>query len=216
MPRTLSLLLVLLCSCALAQTAKPLPRGFTITTPRLSATVIDGAIVSLEDLRTGGKFIVPHRAAFPVPGDKSGREFMLVDYGSECEVARDYLAQVPDRETSVAVYVYNKQTRYGNGGVARLYVNGREVRALDLGPRPNPEWQQGMDPAKKVVWDTDFHLWRMPLGHLAGGPAAITIATDAKGENNADQVWWTRPWLVKDPEQKPSFVRVRTEGMGAE
>ena len=173
-------------------------------------------IIRATGLERGGEFIVPHRAAFPVPDDKSGREFMLVDYGSECEVAMDYLVQVPDRETSVAVYVYNNQTRYGNGGIARLYVNGREVRALDLGPKPNPEWQQGMDPAKKVVWDTDFHLWRVPLGHLAGGPVAITIATDAKGENNADQVWWTRPWLVKDPEQKPSFVRVRTEGMVAE
>ena len=40
-------------SLAFAQTATPLERGFTITTPRLSATVLDGAIVSLKDLKSG-------------------------------------------------------------------------------------------------------------------------------------------------------------------
>jgi hypothetical protein len=95
-------------------------------------------------------------------------------------------------------------------------VNGREVHALDLGPKPNPDWKEGMDPYARGLWDTDIHLWRVPVGHLAGQPVAVTVASDAKGENNADQLWWTRPWLTRDPEQKPLFVRVTDKGQVAE
>ena len=128
----------------------------------------------------------------------------------------DYVALVPDKETALEVYVRNNQVKYGNGGIARLYVNGREVHALDLGPKPNPDWKKGMDYYAKGLWDTDIHRWRVPLGHWVGLPVAVTIASDAKGENNADQLWWTRPKLVKDTEQKAAFVKLTEKGIVAE
>ena len=168
-------------------------------------------IATASGLERGDEYVVPFRAEWPIPG-AAKQVFMFLNSGSECEVALDYLALVPDAQTAVQVYVRNNQVKYGNGGIARLYVNGREAHAVDLEPRPNPDWQQGMDPYAKSVWDTSIHGWRVPLGHLAGQPVAITIATDAKGSNNADQIWWTRPWLVPDAEQKASFVKMTDQG----
>lgn len=173
-------------------------------------------IAMASGLERGDEFIIPFRAAWPVPTEKTAPVFLFLNWGSECEVTLDYLALVPDKQTSLQVYAKNNQVKYGNGGIARLYINGRVARAYDLGPRPNPDWKQGMDPYDKNVWDTDVHGWRVPLGHLAGQPVAITIATDAKGSNNADEVWWTRPWLVQDPEQKPVFLRMKAGGPVAE
>lgn len=173
-----------------------------------------GRYIAMESgLERGGEFVIPFRANWPVPGDRE-ETFLFLNWGSECEVTLDYVALVPDAETSVEVFVRNRQRRYGNGGIARLYINGRETYAVDLGPRPNPDFTEGMDPAEKTLWDTDVHGWRVPLGHLAGQPVAITIATDAKGSNNSDELWWTRPRLVHDAGQEPQVLHMG-EGGGA-
>jgi hypothetical protein len=108
--------------------------------------------------------------------------------------------------------VFNSQTKYGNGAIARLYLNGRLVHALDLSPKPNPDWQEGDDPYSRNLWDTAMHAWTVPVGQFAGQPLAVTIATDAKGENNADMVWWARPKFVSDPQQQSTFVRLAEDG----
>jgi hypothetical protein len=172
-------------------------------------------IAMASGLERGDEYVVPFRPECTIPG--AGKQvFMFINGGAECEVVLDYLALVPDAQTSVQVYVRNNQVKYGNGGIARLYVNGHEVHGADLGPRPNPDWKAGMDPYQKNVWDTDIHGWRVPLGHLAGQPVALTIASDAKGSNNADQIWWTRPWLAQDAAQRPVFVRMTDAGPVAE
>lgn len=175
-----------------------------------------GRFISMASgLERGGEYVIPHRVDPQIPGE-TRRQFLFLNSGSDCEVALDYLAVVPGKDTALRVAVRNNQTKYGNGGIARVYVNGREVHALDLGPKPNPDWQEGMDAYAKNLWDTDIHLWQVPLGHLAGQPVAITIASDAKSSNNADSLWWTRPWLVSDAEQKPIFLRMTADGAVAE
>jgi hypothetical protein len=64
-----------------------------------------------------------------------------------------------------------------------------------------------MPTEEKTVRDTDFHSWTIPLGAFAGQAVLISIATDAKGSNNADNHWWSRPKLVDDPKQKEIFIR---------
>jgi hypothetical protein len=176
-----------------------------------------GRFISMSTgLERGGEYVIPFRAEWPVPGEKPNPEFMFLNGGSECEVALDYLVKVPTEQSSLQVYVRNNQTKYGNSGIARLYVNGREVHAVDLGPVPNPDWKEGMDPYARRLWDTTVHSWRVPLGPLAGQPVLVTIASDAKGENNSDQLWWTRPKFVSDPEQKAKFTRFAENGEVAE
>ena len=82
----------------------------------------------------------------------------------------------------------------------------------DFGPHPNPDWKEGMDPAQKTIWPTNIHGWFVPLGAMAEQPVLITIATDAKGENNADQIWWSRPVLVQDAAQQAKFVEFTEKG----
>lgn len=162
-----------------------------------------GRYISMDTgLERGGEYTVPHRRPWAVPGIEPAPTFLFLNGGSECEIALDYLVRVPNERSSLLVHVRNNQTRWGNGGIARLYVNGREVRAADLGPQPNPDWEEGMDAALRQVWDTDIRAWQVPVGHLAGRPLAVTIASDAKGQNNADQLWWVRPRFIEDPDQQ--------------
>jgi hypothetical protein len=169
-------------------------------------------IAMASGLERGGEYAIPHRAAWPIPGEQPAPEFMFLNGGSECEIALDYLVVVPEASSALRVYVRNNQTKYGNGGIARLYLNGREVHAADLGPVPNPDFKPGMDPYSRNLWNTDLHRWQVPVGRLAGQPLLVTIASDAKGDNNADQLWWTRPRFVTDPDQQARFVRLGEKG----
>jgi hypothetical protein len=166
-------------------------------------------------LERGGEFVVEHRANWPVPGEPQPPPCFLLNWGSDCEVTLDWLVTVPAADSALRVYVRNSQNQYGNGAIARLYLNGRMVHALDLGPTPNPAWKEGDDPAGRRLWDTAYHAWTFPLAKLAGLPLAVTIATDAKGENNADMIWWSRPKFVTLPApQEASFVRLDDQGNG--
>jgi hypothetical protein len=147
-----------------------------------------------------------------VAGEATPPPFCLLDWGSDCEVTLDWVVRVPAADSALRVYVFNSQTKYGNGAIARLYLNGRLTNSLDLGPKPNPDWKEGDDPYARNLWDTDMRSWTIPVGQFAGQPLAVTIATDAKGENNADMVWWARPKFIADPEQKPAFVVLGPDG----
>ena len=124
----------------------------------------------------------------------------------------DWLVQAPAADSALRVYVQNSQTKYGNGAIARLYLNGRMVHALDLSPTPNPNWKEGDDPYTRNLWDTAFYAWTIPVGKFAGQPLAVTIATDAKGDNNADMIWWSRPKFISDPAQEAKFLRLSENG----
>ena len=163
-------------------------------------------------LERGGEFVMDHHADFPVPGETGPVPFRLVNWGSECEVALDWVVLVPDAQTSLRLFVKNSQTKYGNGGIARVYLNGRLVHERDLGPTPNPDWEEGDDRYARNLWDTANHAWTLPLGRFAGQPVAVTIATDAKGENNADMVWWSRPRFIADAAQQATFVVLEDDG----
>ena len=166
-------------------------------------------------LERGGDFVIQHRAGFAVPGEATAPPFFLLDWGSDCEVTLDWLVQVPAADSALWVCVRNSQTKYGNGAIARLYLNGRMVHALDLSPTPNPDWKEGGDPYAHNIWDTAFHAWTIPVGKFAGQPVAVTIATDAKGENNADMVWWSRPKFISAPAQEAQFVSLAEDGQAA-
>ena len=163
-----------------------------------------GRYVSImTGLERGDQYKIPFRGTrFPVPGQKEPPEFLYLNHGSECELTLDYVVDVPPH-SAVEVYVKNQQKRYGNGVMARIYLNGRPVHAHDFGPRRSPTHK---------IWDTDIHLWHIPLDQYAGQPLAVTIASDSKNETNADHLLWTRPRLVNDAVQKKKFVRVTEEG----
>jgi hypothetical protein len=159
-------------------------------------------ISPLTGLERGGRYTVVHRAGLPIHRLAKPPLAVFLNGGSECEVVLDYVTRVPP-QAALEVYVRNRQVRYGNGAIARLYLNGRLAHQLDFGP-------------KTGAWDMDVRRWRIPLGHLAGRPLAVTIASDAKSENNADSLWWTVPALVTAPEEKESFVRITDQGEVAE
>jgi hypothetical protein len=168
-------------------------------------------------LERGGEAIIQHRANLAVPGEATPPPCFLLDWGSDCEVTLDWLVTVPAADSALRVYVRNSQTKYGNGAIARLYLNGRVVHAFDLGPQPNPAWKEGDDPYARNLWDTAFHAWTVPVGQFAGQPLAITLATDAKGENNADMTWWSRPKFIRATAPEPTFTRLNDKGeAGAE
>jgi hypothetical protein len=185
-----------------------LPAHFVFLESQLSAaktfqTLGDGQeqgryISVATGLERGGRYAIPHRGGLPIPGLKRAPTSYFLNGGSECEVTLDYVARVPP-QAALEVYVRNRQKRYGNGAIARLYLNGRPVHQWDFCPKPG-------------AFDTDVHLWHIPLGPLSGQPLAVTIASDAKNENNADELWWTAPALVADPGQKERFVRVTEQG----
>jgi hypothetical protein len=161
-------------------------------------------------LDRGGQYVPPHRPNFAVPGEKQPVPFTFLNYGNDAEVSVDYLVRVPAKDSTLRVYVQNRQNKYGNCTVARLYVNGRLRHEHDFGPKPNPAWKDGMPPGEKTIWDTAYHGWSLPLGAAVGRTVLVTLATDSKASNNADSQWWSRPKFVSDPQQAESYVK-RTE-----
>ncbi len=83
----------------------------------------------------------PHRPNFQVPGEKQSVPFTFLDYGNDAEVTVDYLVRVPAKDSTLRVYLWSQQNKYGNCTIARLYVNGRLRPAHDFGPKANPAWK---------------------------------------------------------------------------
>ena len=169
--------------------------------------------VTAAGLDRGGQYMKDLRRTFPVPGEDKGVPFTYINLGSGDETTFDMLVRVPSDTTSLKLYLVNTQTKYGDGAIGRLYLNGKLVHERDLGTRPNPAWKHGMPRAQKTIWPPSRpHQWLVPLGHMAGKPLLVTLATDAKTGNNADLLWWSQPMFVSDPAQKPSFVELTKEG----
>lgn len=169
-------------------------------------------ILVASGLDRGGEYVPPHRPGFSVPGEDRTVPFTFLNCGGDAEIALDYLVKIPGKDATLRLYVQNRQRTYGNGAVARVYINGRAQHELDLGPRENKAWQEGMPKDRKNVWDTDFHAWSLPLGAMSGQAVLVTVATDGKASNNADSIWWSRPKFVTDPAQKRTFARLTDAG----
>ncbi len=173
-------------------------------------------IMLASGLDRGGEFTRVLIRPWEVPGEEAALDFRYLNLGGDAETTLDYLVRVPDATSALNVYLCNAVDRYGNGQIGRLYINGRPVHEYSAGPWPNPDWEEGMDKYAKNIWDNDVHRWRIPVGHLAGQPILVSIATDGKGSNNADNLWWTRPTFVADPDQQASFVQFTEDGQTIE
>ena len=173
-------------------------------------------VLVASGLNRGGEYVPRYRASFKIPGETGSVPFTFVNYGSDAEVVMDYVVRVPRKESSLRVYQQNRSSRYGNASIGKLYLNGRLVRAYDFGPKPNPDWTEGMPKAKKSRWDTRYHSWSVPVGHLAGKAIVVSLATDCKASNNADNHWWSRPSFVPDPKQAMACVALSADGPAPE
>jgi hypothetical protein len=167
-------------------------------------------------LDRGGEYVVPHRPNFEVTGEKQPVPFTFLNYGNDAEVVVDYLVRVPATDSTLRVYLQSRQNRYGNCTVGRLYVNGRLRHAHDFGPKPNPAWTKDMPAGEKMLWDTAYHAWSIPLGAAAGRSVLVTLATDSKASNNADSQWWSRPKFIQDPQQTESYLVLTQAGVEPE
>lgn len=129
--------------------------------------------------------------------------FYFLNGGGEAEVTFDYLVTPPAEEAVLEVFLRNTQSVHGNGTIGRLYINGRVVHEHDFGPQQ----VEGQDDR---VWDNAFHRWRVPVRVEPGTPVLVSIATDAKAENNADQQWWSAPRFIEGPMEE-EFLRFEEE-----
>ncbi len=124
-------------------------------------------------------------------------------WGSGWENTLDFLVRVPSRTAAVRVYAKASTTPYGDGTIAKLYINGACVRSLD-NRRANPDWKQGMPKSEKTLIDSAVHEWIVPVGQYAGHAVLVTIASDPKRDGNADQQWMSIPELIEDEAQQAS------------
>ncbi len=160
-------------------------------------------------IERGGTYDVPQRSQWPVPEYRDDPVFFFLNGGGDCEVTLDYLVTVPEKTSSIEILFRNTQTKYGNGTIARVYLNGQQVHAETLSSFANPIWREGMDQSTKMTFDTDFYRLTIPVGHLAGRPIAVTLATDPVGDNNSDELWWARPTFVRDTSQQLHTERLK-------
>ncbi len=137
----------------------------------------------------GIPFVVSRRSITEVPGIREPQLSILFSGGSDSEILMDFLALVPDAATSVVVQVRSPEAKAGNGARVRVLLNGREAHGSDLLPQSGGHCE----------------TWRIPLGRYAGSPVLLTLACDGKGDDNCDEVWWTRPVAITDISQQPRF-----------
>ena len=166
-------------------------------------------ISSGTGIERGGTYVVPQRAQWKLPGYRDDPVFFFLNGGGDCEVTLDYLIVVPEKASSIEVLFRNTQKRYGNGTVARVYLNGQQVYSETLSSYANPIWNEGMDQSMKMTFDTDFYRVTIPIGFLAGSAIAVTLATDPIGDNNSDELWWARPTFVRDTTQQLRVERLK-------
>ncbi|MFA6568598.1 MAG: DUF6259 domain-containing protein [Victivallales bacterium] len=129
-----------------------------------------------------------------MPADKKSRKAMMYYNGQT-----DFLVAVPSSDTSLVTYIQNKSSTYGDGSIAKIFVNGRLIREFDcmMEKAPGPGKTK---PGR--VFDTKVRKWTVPLGAYAGKTVWVTLLTDYKGDGNSDSQWWTLPMLVQDAAQK--------------
>lgn len=138
------------------------------------------------------------RRRYEVP-DEGEVLFHFLNGGGEAEVVMDYLVTPPAGGALLEVFTRNTQDTHGNGSIGRLYINGRMVHEHDFGP-------QRVEGQEETVWDLAMHRWRVPVRVEPGTPVLVSIATDSKASNNADEQWWSAPRFIQGP-MEDEFVR---------
>ena len=160
----------------------------------LAPTTVAGKFVSdTTGLERGGSFVPPHTTTLSLAGITQRVPFRFTAGGGDSEIAFDYPIIAPSADSTVEFTIRNSQTKYGNGSVCRVLVNGKVVFTEDLGPVK--------DATGKLVWDTAARICRVPVGAHAGRPVVVTVSVWGKGDMNADEIWMTEPRLVRDSGQ---------------
>ena len=162
-------------------------------------------------IERGGTYQPPKRAEWSLAGYIEQPVFFFLNGGSDSEVTLDYLVVVPDKTSSIEILFRNTQEKLGNGTVARVYIDGQLVYEKTLTKNQNTNWQEGMDSSNKFSLDTDCYKVKIPVGHLAGRPIAVTLATDSMGDNNCDELWWSRPFFIREGNQKQSVEHLNSK-----
>jgi hypothetical protein len=134
-----------------------------------------------------GTLILPDNTSNSLPAQ-------FISGGDGAEVLLDYLVKVPEvSNPALRIYIKNNHSKYGNGSIIRLYINGREVHEYDFLP---------LD-----INGSSVHRWTLPMSAYSGKTILISIGNDAKDSNNSDNCWVTRPIFLIDNAQEWDFVK---------
>jgi hypothetical protein len=116
----------------------------------------------------------------------------------------EFPLQVVSDDLSMVVYVKSDSSRlphptgieyyYGNGTVARMFINGKAVREFDCCPN--------CVPTKKAPIDTAMRKWVIPLGAYKGQTVWVTLESDMKNDPTGDVQFWSIPYLIHDAAQQ--------------
>ncbi len=132
----------------------------------------------------------------PLPSLKrvmAGHSMYFVNYFQAKNL--DYLLTVPEKDNTLEVCLANTQSKYGNGSIVRVLINGKEMRSFDC-IVPNPEWSKDKKDLPKTLFDQKMRQWLFPLQEYVGKQILITVQVDNKAENNADSQWISLPRLL--------------------
>lgn len=179
--------------------ALPPPAG-TSSVALLPALPAGRYIVEGSGLDRGGSYTPPRTQTFCLSGVTPCPSFRFVSGGGDSEIAFDHLFTPPSADCAVEFAVRNTQTRYGDGTVCRVQVNGRTVFSQDLGPQRNS--------TGALVWDTSARMCRVPVGAYAGRPIVLTVSVWGKGDANADETWLSEARLVTDSAQSTGSTTI--------
>ena len=181
---------VLLLRRALATPATPTGAGSVAILPALP---LGRYVTDASGLDRGGTYTPPRSQTFCLSGSTPCPSFRFVSGGGDSEIAFDHLFTPPSANCAVEFAVRNTQTRYGDGAICRVRVNGAVVLTQDLGPQ--------RDSTGTLVWDTSARVCRVPVGAHAGRPIVLTVSIWGKGDSNADETWVSEARLVVDDTQ---------------
>ena len=159
-------------------------------------------ILSAIGIERGGNYVPEKRTLWSVRGIAEPQLFFFVNGGSSAEISMDYFAAVPNADNAIEVLFRTTSVEFGNGSVAIVRVDGLPVVKIPMGTSKERS-PQLPDYGKQVVRCV------IPIGQRAGGAIAISVASDGRDDDNADELWCTRPRLVNDRSQK-----LRIEPMG--
>lgn len=142
-------------------------------------------VATTSGIDRGTPYEVPRRRMAAIPGVAEPQVALMCGGGGDSEITFDFLLRVPDAASAALFSLQSPSLRAGNGLRASVRVNGREVHGTDLAPNSSERSES----------------WRIPLGAFAGRPVLITLVTDGKADDNCDEMWWSRPILVRDQAQ---------------
>lgn len=118
----------------------------------------------------------------------------------------DHLIRVPgDEKTSLQVRFGNTTSKYGDGTIFKVYLNGKLAMSHDCA-KPNPDFRRGTlgidGTVPRYLYDTNVYEWTIPLGAYAGKDVLVSVAVDPKASTNSDAQWYAQPVLVADEAQE--------------